>query len=48
MWTRRDRPLCLVVLLLALLACAAEGRRSRKLKHGSTRRGDFDFFFLVR
>jgi hypothetical protein len=48
MLTRRDRALlCLVVLLLSLLACAAEGRRSRKLR-AANRRGDFDFFFLVR
>jgi hypothetical protein len=45
---RKGRVL-LVVVLLALAACSAEARRSRRLKaSGKNGRTDFDFFFLVR
>jgi hypothetical protein len=42
------RRLVLLVLVLAVLACAAEARHGRRLRSGSNRRTNFDFFFLVR
>lgn len=44
----KGRVFVVLVVLLAVLACAVEARHRRRLRSHSNRRGDFDFFFLVR
>lgn len=44
----KGRVCVVLVMLLAVLACAVEARHRRRLRSHGNRRADFDFFFLVR